>query len=156
MSKHKSNVHPDHYKTAGREAQGRDILHELNRQAFAESSATERIDPRQLYAANRTSPGKPATEAKEAFPERKRASEDFATTPQDARRGHKFQEREHEMLTSVARTIGSTLGTIAARTERLRDKSRTNGSQSGSAARKVRKPPSSVSKRRTRTTKRKS
>src|SRR5688572_10424946 len=47
MSKHKSNVNPDHYKTAGREAQGRDLDHDAERQAYAQSVVKEkRQDPR--------------------------------------------------------------------------------------------------------------
>ncbi|MEO7653617.1 MAG: hypothetical protein ABIZ80_24425 [Bryobacteraceae bacterium] len=44
MSKHKSNVNPDHYKTAGREPIGRDVIQEVQRQDFAESKAREKID----------------------------------------------------------------------------------------------------------------
>ena len=42
MSKHKSNVNPDHYKTAGREPIGRDVNQEVQRQEFAESKAAEK------------------------------------------------------------------------------------------------------------------
>ena len=39
MSKHKSNVNPGHYKVAGRERQGEDVLHDLNKAMLAESRA---------------------------------------------------------------------------------------------------------------------
>ncbi len=42
MSKHKSNVNPDHYKTAGREPIGRDVVQEVYRQELAESKAMEK------------------------------------------------------------------------------------------------------------------
>lgn len=41
MSKH-NNVNPDHYKTAGREPQGQDVAHEVQRQEFAEIKAKEK------------------------------------------------------------------------------------------------------------------
>ncbi|MBI4476954.1 MAG: hypothetical protein HY654_07255 [Acidobacteria bacterium] len=37
MPSAKSNVHPDHYKTAGRERQGEDIVQEVHRKAFNET-----------------------------------------------------------------------------------------------------------------------
>jgi hypothetical protein len=39
MSK-KSNVHPDHYKTAGRDPQGQDVIQEVERQKFREQEAS--------------------------------------------------------------------------------------------------------------------
>jgi len=41
VSKHKSNVHPDYYKTAGREPQGRDVVQSVNRQAYANAKSKE-------------------------------------------------------------------------------------------------------------------
>jgi hypothetical protein len=38
MSKY-NNVKPDHFKTAGREPQGRDVVHEIQRQQFGELNA---------------------------------------------------------------------------------------------------------------------
>ena len=35
----KSNVNPDHYKTAGRERQGEDIAQEQHRQEYAQAKA---------------------------------------------------------------------------------------------------------------------
>ena len=35
----KSNVNPDHYKTAGRERQGEDIVQEIHKQKFAQEEA---------------------------------------------------------------------------------------------------------------------
>jgi hypothetical protein len=35
----KSNVNPDHYKTAGRERQGEDIVQEIQKQKFAQEEA---------------------------------------------------------------------------------------------------------------------
>ena len=43
MSK-KSNVHPDHYKTAGREPVGQGSVQELEKQAFGEAQSEERRD----------------------------------------------------------------------------------------------------------------
>lgn len=42
MSKHKNNVNPDHYKTRGREPQGRDVVHEVERAQYAEATAREK------------------------------------------------------------------------------------------------------------------
>ncbi len=42
----KSNVNPDHFKTAGREPQGQDVVHEVQRQQYAEAKVREkRRDP---------------------------------------------------------------------------------------------------------------
>ncbi|HUE81369.1 MAG TPA: hypothetical protein VMM84_04575 [Pyrinomonadaceae bacterium] len=41
MSK-KVNVNPDHYKTAGRERQGDDIVQEIHRQKFAQAKAADK------------------------------------------------------------------------------------------------------------------
>lgn len=41
MSK-KVNVNPDHYKTAGRERQGDDIVQEIHKQKFAQAKAASR------------------------------------------------------------------------------------------------------------------
>ena len=71
----------------------------------------------------------------------------------------KFEKQEKEMLTNVARSIGSTMGSIAAGAERLGEKSRAIASRAGTLARKTRKRLSSVSstaKRRVRTIRRKS
>jgi hypothetical protein len=43
----KSNVNPNHYKVAGRERQGEDILQLRNKQKLAQSLARERFEPRQ-------------------------------------------------------------------------------------------------------------
>lgn len=46
MSKY-NNVKPDHFKTAGREPQGQDVVHEVERQQYAETKVREkRNDPR--------------------------------------------------------------------------------------------------------------
>jgi hypothetical protein len=42
----KSNVNPNHYKVAGRERQGEDILQLRNKQRLSESLARERFEPR--------------------------------------------------------------------------------------------------------------
>jgi hypothetical protein len=42
----KSNVNPNHYKVAGRERQGEDILQQRHKQKLAESLARERFEPR--------------------------------------------------------------------------------------------------------------
>jgi hypothetical protein len=39
----KSNVNPNHYKTAGRERQGEEVLQELHRQTYAQAKATPRV-----------------------------------------------------------------------------------------------------------------
>ena len=38
MSKKKSNVNPDHYKTAGRERQGEDVVPELEKKKLQRAS----------------------------------------------------------------------------------------------------------------------
>ncbi len=42
MSKHKNNVNPDHYKTRGRDPQGRDVVHQVERAQYAEAAAREK------------------------------------------------------------------------------------------------------------------
>ena len=49
----KSNVNPNHYKVAGRERQGEDILQQRHKQKLAETLARERFEPRPAY----TGPG---------------------------------------------------------------------------------------------------
>ena len=58
MSKH--NVNPAHYKVAGRERQGEDILQGRNKQKFAQSVVRERFEMRQAAPAG-TSPADPST-----------------------------------------------------------------------------------------------
>src|SRR5688500_8777883 len=57
MSKH--NVNPDHYKVAGRERQGEDILQARNKQKLAQSAVRERFEKRQAVPAG-TSPADPS------------------------------------------------------------------------------------------------
>ena len=40
----KSNVHPDHYKTAGREPVGQGSVQELEKQALRKAESEERLD----------------------------------------------------------------------------------------------------------------
>jgi len=58
MSKH--NVNPNHYKVAGRERQGEDILQARNKQELAQSLVRERFEIRQAVPAG-TSPADPST-----------------------------------------------------------------------------------------------
>ena len=58
MSKH--NVNPNHYKVAGRERQGEDILQARNKQKLAQSVVRERFEMRQAVPAG-TSPADPST-----------------------------------------------------------------------------------------------
>ena len=58
MSKH--NVNPDHYKVAGRERQGKDVLQARNKQNLAQSVVRERFESRQAVPAA-TSPTDPST-----------------------------------------------------------------------------------------------
>jgi hypothetical protein len=48
----KSNVHPDHYKIAGRERQGEDILQVRHKQKRAQILARERFEPRLTTSAH--------------------------------------------------------------------------------------------------------
>ncbi len=41
----KSNVNPDHYKTAGRERQGEDILQEIHKQKYTQAEAARGSQP---------------------------------------------------------------------------------------------------------------
>jgi hypothetical protein len=58
----KSNVNPNHYKVAGRERQGEDILQERHKQTHAESLAEARIGP-PGQAADAASPGQVTKQA---------------------------------------------------------------------------------------------
>ncbi|MEX1128622.1 MAG: hypothetical protein WD227_10720 [Vicinamibacterales bacterium] len=55
----KSNVHPDHYKVAGRERQGEDILQARHKQKRAQMLAQERFEPR-LTPSFHAKPGRAA------------------------------------------------------------------------------------------------
>jgi hypothetical protein len=55
----KSNVHPDHYKIAGRERQGEDILQARHKQKRAQILARERFEPRLTTSAH-ARPGRAA------------------------------------------------------------------------------------------------
>ncbi len=44
MSKRKSNVNPDHYKAAGREPIGQDVVQEVQRRQYAQTKAKEKKD----------------------------------------------------------------------------------------------------------------
>jgi hypothetical protein len=50
----KSNVHPDHYKTAGREPVGQGLVQQLEKQALTQGQSKERI------ARHKTHKSKPA------------------------------------------------------------------------------------------------
>ena len=50
----KSNVHPDHYKTAGREPVGQGLVQELEKQALTQGQSKEKI------ARHKTPKSKPA------------------------------------------------------------------------------------------------
>jgi len=56
MSKNTNNVNPDHYKTAGREPQGQDVVHEVLRQQFGEAKAKEKGSESRGRAKNATKP----------------------------------------------------------------------------------------------------
>jgi hypothetical protein len=73
-----------------------------------------------------------------------------------SRNRRKAEKREPKVISNVARAVGSALGSIAATSERLREKSRAIGSQAGTLARKTRKRISSATARPNRATKRKS
>jgi hypothetical protein len=55
----KSNVNPDHYKIAGRERQGEDILQARHKQKRAQMLARERFEPR-LTTSTHARPGRAA------------------------------------------------------------------------------------------------
>lgn len=44
MGGRKNNVNPDHYKTAGRERQGEDIVQEVHKQKYAQAQAGRLAD----------------------------------------------------------------------------------------------------------------
>ena len=50
MSKKNNNVNPDHFKTAGREPQGRGVAHEIKHQEFEEIKAKEKRDAPRVAA----------------------------------------------------------------------------------------------------------
>ncbi len=50
----KVNVNPDHYKTAGRERQGDDIVQEIHRQKFAQEKAAARTTAKKAARKQRT------------------------------------------------------------------------------------------------------
>jgi hypothetical protein len=105
VSKHKSNVHPDHYKTAGREPQGRDVVQSINRQAYATTKTKEKA---QYFAtAAKASPQVP-----EAGPQGSGAS-----GPVLVARGQKSQMQE-----------GGSIGKRAGAAASMKKAGRSNGS----------------------------
>ena len=91
----KSNVNPDHYKIAGRERQGEDILQVRHKQKRAQMLARERFEPR-LTTPSHARPGRaalvpgppppgpaPTSTAKQA-PSRKQTARKKATTTRGA------------------------------------------------------------------------
>ena len=91
----KSNVNPDHYKIAGRERQGEDILQVRHKQKRAQMLAQERFEPR-LTPSSHARPGRaalvpgppppgpaPKSTAKQA-PSRKQTARKKATTTRGA------------------------------------------------------------------------
>lgn len=57
MSKHKHNVNPDHYKLAGRERQGENVIHEVERR-----EASRLRQGRRPSAARPRGPGRKVTQ----------------------------------------------------------------------------------------------
>lgn len=53
----KSNVHPDHYKVAGRERQGEDIVQERHKQKHAQSLVRARSEPHARFQKPAPVPG---------------------------------------------------------------------------------------------------
>lgn len=59
----KSNVNPDHYKTAGRERQGEDIAQDQQKQKYAQAKAAQRKASRGKSAPNLIPGGPPIAKA---------------------------------------------------------------------------------------------
>jgi hypothetical protein len=53
MSK-KNNVNPDHYKTAGRERQGEDIVHDVYKRRYMQSRSIAGAHARNFISGSRT------------------------------------------------------------------------------------------------------
>lgn len=67
----KSNVNPDHYKTAGRERQGEDIAQEQHRQEYAQAKAAQRKASRGKAAPKLIPGSAPTAKAGKAKKEKK-------------------------------------------------------------------------------------
>lgn len=62
MSKKNNNVNPDHFKTAGREPQGRGVAHDIKHQEYEEIKVKEKSDSSRVpakAAGPRVTKGKP-------------------------------------------------------------------------------------------------
>jgi hypothetical protein len=70
MSKY-NNVKPDHFKTAGREPQGRDVVHDVQRQQFAESKVREKRDDPGTGHQDVAAPPSPDTEGRQGVSSKK-------------------------------------------------------------------------------------
>jgi hypothetical protein len=67
MSKH-SNVNPDHYKVAGRERQGENVIHEVERREAKRIRQGATHQPQPTGISNRMSPDEEARDAAEHPP----------------------------------------------------------------------------------------
>jgi hypothetical protein len=87
MSKH-INVNPDHYKVAGRERQGEDVIHEVERREAKRVRSEERRqrDTAKVGISNRMSPDAEAREAAEHPPV------DTSGPPAEDAAGHRDDE----------------------------------------------------------------
>lgn len=101
----KSNVHPDHYKVAGRDRQGEDILQARHKQERAQILARERFETRLTTPAGSAPTSKPA--AVEA-PAAKPSARKKATTTRGAAK------------TAVKKTAKTGAGKAAARKPTVR------------------------------------
>jgi hypothetical protein len=84
----KSNVNPNHYKVAGRERQGEDILQVRHRQKLSQSLARERFENRQPFPFHGASGSEPPPEPEAPRPAviRARAAKPGAETRPTARK----------------------------------------------------------------------
>jgi hypothetical protein len=107
MSRH-SNVNPDHYKSAGRERQGEDVVHEVERREAkrleSEQRRTDAKTGRPVGISNRMSPSDEARDAAQHPP-----LDTNAPPPEDAagRVGEQPLENEQERARQTSLKAGS-------------------------------------------------
>jgi len=71
MSKFKNNVNPDHYKTDGSEPQGQDVVHEVQRQQFAEAKVHEKREDPLTGHQDVNAPASPDTQGRQGVSSKK-------------------------------------------------------------------------------------
>jgi hypothetical protein len=139
MSKH--NVNPNHYKVAGRDRQGEDILQARNKQKLAQSLAQERFEMQQALPAGSLPTGLatfPKAAAAASEPQERGASDEAAVEPRDeptSRGGETARRRTAPASSRRTPTAARKRSVSGAKTQRT-SKTTRSAKKSSAAAKK--------------------